>query len=152
MQVARSYHAVTTIRNPASYCTAFSCPATLPVKCDSSALCLAQSEVCNDTPDCPDGSDELSCPCSAENNKFECADRSACISRDWLCDGTPTCADGSDEDQQLACPDFTCPDYAPFRCGDTTQCIPQSWLCDGVNRCPDGSDEDPRHCPSNKFA
>lgn len=55
----------------------------------------AEGNVCNETPECRDGSDETGC---ASDVDFAC-DNGEEISISWVCDGVPDCEDASDESE-----------------------------------------------------
>jgi hypothetical protein len=82
---------------------------------------------CDGYPDCPDSSDEASCP------TFRCSNGTS-VPQSFHCDGYPDCSDGSDE---TGCPGFHCADGAT---------VPPSFQCDGYPDCSDGSDES--GCPT----
>lgn len=113
-------------------------------KC-ASGECISTSFVCDKENDCPDGSDEVSCPtptCSPQS--FQC-NNSACIMLLWLCDGDEDCADGSDEWPQNCVGRL--PDKTAQRCGvhefqcANGDCVHSNWRCDGDFDCKDRSDE-----------
>lgn len=54
--------------------------------------CLPGSMRCDGIAQCPDLSDETSCP-----PKFQCLTSGDCIPMELVCDGVPQCVDGSDE-------------------------------------------------------
>ena len=66
--------------------------------CPSFGKCF---QICNDTFQCPDVTNDISCPdCSGsspEECAFRCKDSKICIDCDLICDGKDDCADGSDE-------------------------------------------------------
>ena len=65
----------------------------------NSGDCIPLFERCDNTEQCPDGSDEIECDCDP-NTQFECQDGS-CIPRDWTCDDLIDCSDGIDENPSL---------------------------------------------------
>ncbi|KAJ0171351.1 hypothetical protein K1T71_012901 [Dendrolimus kikuchii] len=108
-------------------------------KCHSGSVCVSRSQMCDDQPDCPDGSDEHRSHCdvlACYDSEFMCASGS-CILKTWKCDGDRDCNDGSDE---IDCPNMTCaPGY--YQCRDR-QCIEMRRRCDGRQDCFDFSDEE----------
>ena len=59
--------------------------------------CIKQNNVCDDTLDCDDGSDEPEhCHCHLQG-EFSCESSGKCIKRHKVCDGTNDCLDKSDE-------------------------------------------------------
>ena len=73
--------------------------------CSDGLTCIQGPKSCDDTPDCPDHSDELGCDftCLLQTGSitgFKCHDGScanAGADGSRMCDGTSDCADGSDE-------------------------------------------------------
>ena len=73
--------------------------------CSDGVTCIPGPKSCDDTPDCPDHSDELGCDftCLLQTGSitgFKCHDGScanAGADGSRMCDGTSDCADGSDE-------------------------------------------------------
>uniref|UniRef100_A0A9L0JQI4 Transmembrane protease serine 6 n=1 Tax=Equus asinus TaxID=9793 RepID=A0A9L0JQI4_EQUAS len=73
------------------------CRATF--QCQEDSTCVSLSRVCDQQPDCLNGSDEEQCqegvPCGTFT--FQCEDRSCVKKPNPQCDGQPDCRDGSDE-------------------------------------------------------
>ncbi|KAK2488787.1 hypothetical protein MC885_015110, partial [Smutsia gigantea] len=73
------------------------CRATF--QCQEDSTCISLSRVCDQQPDCLNGSDEERCqegvPCGTFT--FQCEDRSCVKKPNPRCDGWPDCRDGSDE-------------------------------------------------------
>ncbi|XP_030835681.1 cadherin-23 isoform X4 [Strongylocentrotus purpuratus] len=72
------------------------CPNPSDYMCLNGACVSGQSR-CNVALDCPDFSDETSCPLPCQNGMFQCTSILQCISSLLVCDGTNHCNDGSDE-------------------------------------------------------
>ncbi|CAF3426792.1 unnamed protein product [Rotaria socialis] len=111
--------------------------------CNATSTCIPLEWVCDKTPDCEDGSDELQCNCTHDD--FICS-TGQCINPSYRCDGLPQCRDGSDElncNYPVLCTEFECANK---------RCIPLSWVCDGAVDCStDGQDRsDERHCNGTK--
>ncbi|XP_059395613.1 low-density lipoprotein receptor-related protein 2 isoform X2 [Carassius carassius] len=117
------------------------------IMCPGASLCISQTQLCDGTRDCPDGSDEGSCiDTCVKPGDFLCEDRRKCVARDLVCDGRSHCTDGSDE---TGCP-TTAPETVstPLKCRvgskpceDGRECVLYSHVCDGEMDCKDGSDE-----------
>lgn len=63
--------------------------------CSSGDQCITTAQVCNDWPDCDDGSDEIDCGCPVD--WVDCNDGRQCIYGAFVCDGVFNCDDHSDE-------------------------------------------------------
>ncbi|XP_063969437.1 uncharacterized protein LOC129282010 isoform X3 [Lytechinus pictus] len=73
------------------------CPIPSQLKC-SNGDCV-DGQRCNIFVDCPDDSDETSCPFPCQSGMFQCTSILRCISSLLVCDGINHCQDGSDEGQ-----------------------------------------------------
>ncbi|XP_066291947.1 uncharacterized protein [Branchiostoma lanceolatum] len=100
---------------------------------DRTGAVIPVYQVCDATPDCPDGSDEQEMLCPP----LACWSVLKPIRNAQDCDNRVHCSDGKDEDPDRC---------APFQCADGSRLVPRYWKCDGVAQCPDGSDEDPAMC------
>ncbi|XP_037089743.1 low-density lipoprotein receptor-related protein 2-like [Pollicipes pollicipes] len=107
-----------------------------------SGACLQRAWLCDGSPDCPAGDDELDCPerraVTCGPGHFNCSS-GECVSAVLRCDGASHCGDASDERD---CARHTCAD-GQFRCG-TGFCVSAHYRCDQHSDCMDGSDE--AHC------
>ncbi|XP_030630936.1 low-density lipoprotein receptor-related protein 2 [Chanos chanos] len=107
--------------------------------------CTHSNQVCDATPNCPDGSDEDEALCSdhrCQENQFQCKNKQ-CIPSSWHCDGFSDCTDGSDEGPE-SCDQKTCRP-GQFQCNNG-HCISQDYVCDAQNDCGDNSDEPYEQC------
>ncbi|XP_060589756.1 contactin-4-like isoform X2 [Ruditapes philippinarum] len=89
-----------------------------------SSQCVKENVVCDNVPDCSDGSDELNCPGSCAKGQVWC--------------------NGKCERTGLECKGIDC-EYPGFLCKDKRACLTKEQVCNGYNDCSDGSDE--RACP-----
>ncbi|PIK33412.1 hypothetical protein BSL78_29777, partial [Apostichopus japonicus] len=60
-------------------------------------ICLPESWICDNVPDCLLGQDEYNCDGTCSSSQFECYDGS-CIPESWLCDDIQDCSENEDED------------------------------------------------------
>ncbi|KAK1797543.1 hypothetical protein P4O66_000836 [Electrophorus voltai] len=105
-------------------------------QCKATMHCISKLWVCDEDPDCADGSDEANCDeKTCGPHEFRCANNN-CIPDHWRCDSQNDCGDNSDEEN---CKPVTC-NHKDFACtnGD---CISARFRCDGDYDCIDNSDE-----------
>lgn len=109
--------------------------------CANGKECIMMSALCDDYPDCTDGSDEGEyCGKSCHKDMFRCADSSKCVPTMWVCDGDADCVNGDDEKD---CPFGSSTELCAsdmFQCL-SGRCIDQEYFCDGNRDCDDGTDE-----------
>uniref|UniRef100_A0A224X518 Putative nidogen n=1 Tax=Panstrongylus lignarius TaxID=156445 RepID=A0A224X518_9HEMI len=101
--------------------------------------CIPLKWRCDSVSDCPDGSDESSCPiCNlgAQSDRFLCV-TGQCIDSSQVCDGRSDCPDMSDERD-------CCEANGGHQCGHN--CILEASVCDGWSDCADDSDESVEAC------
>ncbi|XP_071819905.1 uncharacterized protein [Apostichopus japonicus] len=102
-------------------------------------ICLPESWICDNVPDCLLGQDEYNCDGTCSSSQFECYDGS-CIPESWLCDDIQDCSENEDEDGEN-CQIFTTCYPGSFNCYDGN-CIPDFFVCDGYEDCSYGEDEE----------
>lgn len=85
------------------------------------------TQVCDETADCADGSDEAFC--NPQPGAVYCLDGMDMVTMTQLCDGTPDCSDGSDETQYC------------IPCTDGSGMFSSFQVCDGAEDCADRMDE-----------
>ena len=129
------------------------------------SVCVANDQVCNGWPDCPNGEDEQNCvrPPQSKRSKlkvtcpkpaslsvlcsgcypgqFQCGDGS-CVDQSRICDGRFDCVDAADERDCSVCRE-----PEEFAC-ESGQCVAAGKRCDGIRDCRDGDDE--LDCPQSK--
>ncbi|XP_053386538.1 low-density lipoprotein receptor-related protein 1-like isoform X2 [Mercenaria mercenaria] len=137
----------------------YACPSTKQP--GRGLVCIHESWLCDQDPDCPEGEDEGTgegMPCHnrhtdmcTKDEQFQCSDNpTLCIPINWMCDGDLDCDDGSDE-AKPNCPHVK--NLIPctpnqLRCGGSHKCIPLSNVCDNKYDCDSGEDE--FGCSNNK--
>lgn len=70
--------------------------------CEYNDVMIPSSFVCNNYPNCGDGSDEENC----QYDWFACEDGKSWVPPEAVCDGVSACGDGSDE-REAACGDLS---------------------------------------------
>nr|XP_006820069.1 PREDICTED: uncharacterized protein LOC100370225 [Saccoglossus kowalevskii] len=125
-------------------CQNHMCPDDSYFRCRS-GQCIPRYLYCDEPirPDCADGSDELFCNNTCDNDEFQCKS-GWCINGTYTCDGVNDCGDNSDEDN---CPTFC--ESGEFKCESgfdngnriSTHCIPMNRQCDRFIDCHYEDDE-----------
>lgn len=116
--------------------------------------CMDYTGVCDGTPDCTNGEDELHCDgfVGCRSDQFKCRLDGSCIALINVCNGVSECLDGSDETgcnghiPSTPPPLTTRCSVGTFPC-EPAQCLPKTSFCDGKQDCWDGSDE--KDCDKN---
>lgn len=73
------------------------CIQTDQFQCAHGKKCIDRDQVCDDTAQCQDRSDELHCTKQTAGCVHHCDNRSRCLPAKLLCDGERDCLDGTDE-------------------------------------------------------
>ncbi|KAI0231548.1 hypothetical protein LSAT2_018077 [Lamellibrachia satsuma] len=112
-------------------------------RCDD-GQCIYWSWVCDGSPECRGGEDELHCHNDTKcgHGQFKCMFSEGCIPAARVCDGHDDCVDQTDEKDchgQGTAPTIVC-NLHQFYCG-RDRCIDHAYVCDGVKDCLDGRDE-----------
>ncbi|XP_072042361.1 uncharacterized protein [Amphiura filiformis] len=88
--------------------TSTNCPEVWQHECDNGD-CILSLYVCDNVPDCQDGSEELECPpCSPD---YYVCETGRCFPGHWECDGFNDCVGGEDESnctESCAASEFVC--------------------------------------------
>ncbi len=110
---------------------------------ENSGKCIPIFWHCNGKIDCPQGSDELNCPCEKYKMK-ECLIKtniSLCVPESWICNHHITCLQYNQDNCQVPGHSETRCGLGQFLCHINETCISQQRVCDGTPDCKGKEDE-----------